>query len=286
VIGARLMVRVIGLAPLLTLEAMAVLAGSVLVVAAAHAVGAGMVVDVVLGVAAFAVIGGETLEAGRRLVEFHRLAMAARYPQDFEAAGRELAAVITSVGFNVIVVLLARRASARMPRVKPPNAATLRAGWQPFVANIGFSVPRDQGMLWSKLGDWRVARKVAQQRGLMTLETQLDAHGFFPLYNLQFGSYEQVKAAGLESVTEEIWRTLSRRYAASLEGKVTAMVHNRQLAASLSRKEPFLVDELEEIAELMRLNPKITSVEMIDVSTSRTWQMLRSDVLRSTRLSH
>ncbi len=274
------------LAPLFTLEAMAVLAGTVLAVAISHALGAGIVVDVLLGAAAFAVVGADTLEVGRRLVEFHRLAMEARHPQDFEAAGRELAAAVVIVGVDVVVALLARRATGRMPKIKRPDAGTLRAGWMPYVRNIRFSVPRDKGMLWSKLGDWKAAHRLARQRKLVTLEAQLETQGFFPLYESQFGSWEQVQAAKLEAVTEEIWRTLSRRYAASLEGKVTALVHQRKLAGSLATKEPFIVDELDEIAELMRHNAKVTAVEMIDVESGTTWQMLRADVLRAAGRSH
>ena len=50
---------------------------------------------------------------------------------------------------------------------------------------------------------------------------------------------------------------------------------------------PVFIMELEEIAELMASNSKVTSVNVVDVKTGQTWHMTRQDVfeLRLTRRS-
>lgn len=274
------------LAPLLTPETMVVIGGSVAAVAAGHALGVGFAVDVALGAVVVVALGSETIEACARLKTFYELAVEARYASDFDAAGRELAAFVTILGINVVAILLTRKSPAKLPQLKTLRTSVLRAGWRQYVSGLRFKVPRDKGMLWSRLGSWRHAERLAKSKGLTSLEMLLQDCGFFELYAKQFGSFEQVKAAGLQGVTEEIWRALSRRYAASLEGKVTAFVKAKDFAKAIASKEPMLVDEIEEIAEVMASNPKISLVEMIDVGSGKSWLMNRSDVLKAVGAVH
>ena len=232
------------LAPLLSYESMVIVAGSVLAVLAANAMGWGLAVDVVLGLAAVAVLGSETIEACSRLRRFYELCVAAKYPQDFEAAGREFASFVTIVGVNVALALLARGRGVKAPKAKALDMGTLRAGWGSYVARLTFRVPRDRAVLWSQIG-MRQAERLAQSKGLVSLEMLLKRQGFYEVYGKQFGTFDKVKAAGLEDITREIWSTVSRRYATSLEGKVTAFVSNSRLGARITKgQEPVLVRRL------------------------------------------
>ena len=274
------------LAPLLSYESVVVVAGSVLALLAASTMGLGLAVDVILGVAAVAVIGSEAIEACRRLGAFYELCVDAKYPQDFEAAGKEFATFVIIVGVNVVLALLVRGRAVKAPTVKILDSGALRAGWFSYVERLTFRVPRDKGVLWSQLGA-RHAERLARSKGLTSLEMLLKREGFLELYARQFGTFKKPTAAGLEGVTLEIWQRVSRRYAASLEGRVSAFVSHPQLAAKVAGgREPILVDELWEIAEAMRANPKISSVQMIDVSTGQSWLMLRSQILKGVGPMH
>ena len=101
------------LAPLLSHETMVIVAGSVMALGVATLAGCGIAVSVVLGVTMVAILGAETIDAFKRLSNFHALCMEAKYAQDFDAAGREFAAFIAIVGVNVGLVLVARRAGIR-----------------------------------------------------------------------------------------------------------------------------------------------------------------------------
>lgn len=274
------------LAPFLSYESMIVVAGSIAALAAANAVGAGVAVDVVLGIVTVAVLGSETIEAVKRLRNFYELAIAARYAKEFEEAGREFAAFVTIVGVNVFLVLLSRANMRKAPKPKALDSNLLSAAWDAYVERIVFKVPRDRGVLWSKIGALN-AERIAEMKGLTTLEMLLRRAGFEQLYARQFGTFKQVKAAGLQKVTGRIWTSVSRRYVASLEGKVTAFVGERRLSTVLAKgEEPVLIDELWEIAEAIQTNPKISLVEMVDVFTHKTWLMQRSAVLKSVSRLH
>ncbi len=285
------------LAPLLTLDAMVVMAGAVLALGAAHAVGVGFAVDVVLGVVTVAVIGTDLFGAARQLQSFYRQALAAQDQAGFDEAGKAFAAAVATLGFNTVLILLTR--GLVKPGAGAASAAAdtgkIRAAWMAMAERISFKVPRDKGMLWSKLsvpGDetfsgMRAAGRLAQEKGLVNLESILEREGFLQLYSQQFGAYFKIKGTPLEAITRDLWKLLSERYAASLEGKVTAYVHNRQLGAQLAKGgEPMLVDELWTISEVLQNNSRISSVELIDVTTGRSWHMLRAEVLKSAGRSH
>lgn len=274
------------LAPLLSYQTMVVIAGAIAVLGGAHVIGAGFVADVILGAVTVIALGSETIDAARRLQTFYDLAMAARHPPDFDKAGREFAAFVTIVGLNVALALLLRKGPPKLPKLKPLDPRTLASGWSAYVEGLVFKVPRDKGILWSKVGA-RSAERLATSKGLTSLEMLLKREGFMELYAKQFGSFENVKAAKLEHATAEIWRKVSQRFAASLEGKVTAFVDNPELGKAIAKgSEPILVDELWEIAETVSKNSKITMVEMVDVKTGRTWLMQRSQILKATKTFH
>ena len=275
------------LAPLLTYEGMAVIAGSVLAIGAAHAVGVGFVLDIAVGAFTVAVIGADLLEAGRRASNFYEIAIAARTEGDFDKAGREFAAFVSIAGINTVILLLARARPSAAPSASSLNSQSVGAAWSSYIGRITFKVPAGKGILWSQIGS-RPAEKMARSKGLVSLEMLLKDEGFMELYARQFGSSKT-------ELTGDIWRKVSQRYAASLEGKVSAFVNEKKLSTELvSRAEPMLqpgqrgvnpvlIDEIEEIAELMAANGRITSVEMIDVASGRSWIMARGDVLRAAK---
>ena len=273
---------------------MAVLAGSVIAIGAAHAVGVGFAADILVGAVVIATIGQDALEAARHGRNFYALATSATSEKDFERAGREFASFVTIVGINTLLVLLLRaRPAGSVSRVAVMGEKT-SAAWMAYISKIKFVVPSGKGILWSQIGAAQ-AEAVARSKGLVSLEMLLKEEGFLDLYAKQFGTYENVKARGLDSVTTDIWRAVSKRYAASLEGKVTAFVHENRLSAELVKRaepilkpgergvNPVLIDEIEEIAEAMLANNKISSVEMIDLSSGKSWLMLRDQVLRAAK---
>jgi hypothetical protein len=269
-------------AALLSVESMAIVAGSVLVLAGAQAVGVGLIFDVVLLGLSIALIGAEAIKAARSFQRFYSLALIAQTESDFSKAGEEFAKAVSMLGVNAVIALLARQKLRPRGRLGHADTSALRASWYALIDGIKFAVPRDRGMLWSKLDSLEAAAALARRKGLVSLEMILKEEGFVELYSKQFGIYENAKRLGLEDVTGDIWRRVSGRYAKSLEGKVTAFVRNRELDRSLrANKEPVLIDELEEIANIMTENSRIISVEMIDLESGRSWHMLRSEVLKA-----
>ncbi|WP_342117774.1 hypothetical protein [Pseudoduganella sp. OTU4001] len=278
------------LAPLLTYESMAVIAGSLLAIGAAHAFGIGFAADILVGTVVIATIGQDAIEAASHAKSFYSLAINASSQDEFDRAGQAFASFVTIIGINTLLILLMRARPA--PKVSQLAAVgeSTRAGWMAYIGKIKFNVPSGKAILWSQIGA-RPAEVVARGKGLVSLEMLLKEEGFLELYSKQFGKTQS-------SLTGDIWREISKRYAASLEGKVTAYVHERRLAAEFVKRaepmlqsgqkgiNPVLVDELEEIAEIMLNNSKITSVEMIDVSSGRTWLMLREEVINAAKTTH
>ena len=96
-----------------------------------------------------------------------------------------------------------------------------------------------------------------------------------------------------------MWKRLSTKYANALEGDVVAYVDSPILEKEIAavdldgRHGSILPDELLEISELMRTNPRIRSVTIKDVrgKTLKTLDsaknlLLRSLVLKSSKLTH
>lgn len=270
------------LSSVLSPESMVVVAASNGVPSGAHAIGAGFAVNVVMDNVTVAVLGAESIEAAKRLRTFYGLAMTARHKPDLDKAGREFASFVTAVGVNVALVMLTRMQAQKLPRFKPIELKTMSLAWANYIEWCTPLVsPRNKGMLWTKIDEGH-ADRLAESNGLTSLQMLLRREGFTNIYAKQFGSFVNVRGAGLQDVTAIIWRDVSRRFAAFLTGKVTAFVGQGELKRKISLgEEPVLVDELWEITEAIEDNPNITSVQMSDVFSRQTWVMLPSDVLRS-----
>jgi hypothetical protein len=269
------------LAPLLTYESMAIIAGTAIAVAGAHAIGVGFVFDIILGGVTFAIIGSDLIQAGKHASNFYQLAIAAKNTSDFDIAGKEFASFVTLAGINVILALFAKSTVSRITRPVVNQEAKL-AAWYSFISRIKFIVPRDKGILWTKI-EAIEAERLARANGLVSLEMLLKEEGFLDLYSQQFGTLKNVKSMKLEKVTESIWKMTSKRYVESLEGKVTAFINRKSLHAKIAEREPIFIEEMWDISEAMEINNRIHSVEIIDISTGRKWFMLRSEVLKAVK---
>jgi hypothetical protein len=280
-------------AALLTREAMAVIAGVAAVWAGSHFFGVGEVVDVIFAGAAYIAVGWDAIQALRGFARYYDRAVHARNEADIKAAAQEFATAmitaITAIGWGRLGKWLGKGAG-RMVRVE--NSAAQLARWTRFIEAIEFRVPRDNGMLWSKLGGSANAMAKAQQKGLTCLEMELEKNGFFEIYKREFGGTEN-------AITAEIWKMVSKRYVRSLEGRVTGYVHRashfkhinesaktaaraagvdlkdesafHQIKKLINPNDPVLVAEEADISELLLTNPKITELQLIDVETGEVF---------------
>ena len=214
-------------------------------------------------------------------------------------------------------VLIARRSGKTSAAASVATQEQVLARWYTLIQRLELEPPPpNKGVLWSKISS-NIAEIInAKKNGLVTLEMRLEDNSFLELYLREFGSYETTKSKGLDHVAGKIWQLVSKKYARLLEGKVTAYVDNKAVArgtaeeydkalnaavekgVASSRTDaihhgagsdagPVFITELEEIAELMASNSKVTSVNVVDVKTGQTWHMTRQDVfeLRLTRRS-
>lgn len=287
-------------AELLTPQAMAIIAGVAAVWAGSHFFGVGVVVDVVFAGVAFATIGWDAIRAMRGFVRYYDLAVHARTEPDLDAAARSFAeallAIISAVGWGKLGHWLGKGVR-RVAVVE--KAAVQLSRWKHFIDAIQFKVPKNQGMLWSKLGDSRAAERLARQKGLVSLEMELKKTGFFTLYNREFGKVQN-------EITQKIWTMVSERYVQSLEGQVTGYVHrakhfehiraNAEKAAKAAGKDmdqlhefkklinpgdPVIVHEVDEITQILLRNPKITELTLIDVKTGEAFGYRSRELLES-----
>ena len=166
----------------------------------------------------------------------------------------------------------------------------MTARWQKLIESYDLKVPKDRGALWTSLDVVRgqetvlkgmqVASSVARFERLYTLEMKLGPTGFFETYHTEFGGAKN-------AVTGNIWKLLSTKYAAGLEGRVTIIVDSRnprslqaiadKLELARVEKNPALkarlIAEADGLSstkalteELLSLNKKITSFRWIDLS--------------------
>ena len=287
-------------AGLLTPEAMAVIAGVATVWAGSHFFGVGEVVDVVLAGAAYLAVGWDAIRALRGFVRYYDLAVHAHDEKDLEAAAQAFAEALLAVANAVGWGKLGKWLGKGLRRVVVvENAAAQLARWRHFIDAIKFKVPRNRGMLWSKLGDPLNAERMARQKGLTCLELELKKNGFFTLYEREFGKTQN-------AITAKIWKWVSERYVQSLEGKVIGYVHrgkhfghinkSAEKAAKAAGKDadaiydfkkiinaddPVIVHEVKEISDILLKNPKITEVLLIDVETGEAFGYRTREVLES-----
>jgi enhancing lycopene biosynthesis protein 2 len=94
---------------MVTPQALATMAGVVVIWAGAHFFGIGEIADVILLVVGWVAIGGVAFEAGKRLYDFAIKTNNARTEADLDAAAKDLAEAITLIGVNAALILLFRK---------------------------------------------------------------------------------------------------------------------------------------------------------------------------------
>jgi hypothetical protein len=136
------------------------------------------------------------------------------------------------------------------------------------------------------------AKQMASMDGKKTLEMMLESSDFQRRFDLAYQRLSE--KLGDEMLWKEfgelIWQRVSEKYAKTLEGRVNAYVMwtgKKGVFSDLhSGREPILLHELDIISEMMELNPKITSVEFVDVFEGTRHVMSRVDVLRAASHTH
>ncbi|VYT98835.1 hypothetical protein [Metakosakonia massiliensis] len=94
---------------MITPQALATMAGVVVIWAGAHFFGIGEIADIILLVVGWVAIGGVAFEAGKKLYDFAVKTNNARTEADLDAAAKDLAEAITLIGVNTVLILLFRK---------------------------------------------------------------------------------------------------------------------------------------------------------------------------------
>ncbi len=87
-----------------------VLAGTLALWAASHAVGVGEAVDVLMMVTGFLFVGWDAINAVKHLFEFAHRSVSAETDADLDAAGQHLAQAVAIIGVDVVLAFLTKRA--------------------------------------------------------------------------------------------------------------------------------------------------------------------------------
>jgi len=267
-------------ADLLTLRSMAMIGAATAIWGGSHLVGVGFGVDVVLLGVGVIGLGAEAIRAGGEFVAFWKGATTARDAAGLDRAADHFACAITIVGVNTALALFARTAG----RVAVMERTLAR--WTAYIAELDLKVG-NKGVLWSKIGA-DMAEQLARRDGKYSLEMLLKKTEFFTEYRNQFGG---AKDDATRAMTQQIWELLSRKFAAGLEGQITAYVNDVELFKHITGPQynkglPQITAELEEIAAAMGSNPRITSVVLKDVNGNTSAVMMRDAVLKSASLTH
>jgi hypothetical protein len=129
---------------LLSPETLAILAAVLAVWVGSHAVGVGEAVDVLLLATGLIFVGREAVDAVGHLIDFGRLALGAQTEADLESSGQHLAAAISIIGINAVLVLLTRGGikayrGRYKPSVKGDPALPPGEGWTNKYGDVRYS---------------------------------------------------------------------------------------------------------------------------------------------------
>lgn len=128
---------------LLSPTALAIIAVTLAVWAGSHFFGVGEIVDIILLVTGFAILGRSAWDLGKALWDFARLAVNARSEADLDEAAGHFARAVTIGGVDLIMVLLLRRsARGAMVKLKKMKPGMLDTGPPPPAGGRWFYRPR------------------------------------------------------------------------------------------------------------------------------------------------
>jgi hypothetical protein len=129
---------------LLSPEALAMVAGVIVVWVASHAVGVGEAVDVLLLATGLIFVGREAVDAIGHLIDFGRLSLGAQTEADLDSAGQHLAIAVSIIGINTVIVLLTRggikaHRGRYKPSIKGDPALPPGEGWTNKYGDVRYS---------------------------------------------------------------------------------------------------------------------------------------------------
>ena len=141
---------------LITPQALATMAGIVVIWAGSHFFGIGEIADVILLIVGWVAVGGVAAEAGKKLYDFAIKTHSARTEADLDAAAHDLADAITLLGVDTVLALLLRKKPGdtfktpfkgrAMPRYSSDIAARMslprNGGWR-YTPKIKITKHRD-----------------------------------------------------------------------------------------------------------------------------------------------
>ena len=216
---------------MLSPESLAIIAGTLIVWAGSHFFGVGEIVDIILLVVGFAVLGVAVFSGARELYLFATTAIDARTGADLDRAARHFAVAVNTLGISVVSAVLLR-SSARatvargrpqvrpMPNVGAPPAPGVRPRiTRPYSLPSGalgetdwwgnIAVTRNQTLTEQRLTlyhEW-VHSVLSPRLGPMRqLRAQLRASGYWRSSVLRYleeamaESYAQLRVNGLDGI--------------------------------------------------------------------------------------
>ncbi len=145
-------------------EALAIVAGTLVVWAGSHFFGVGEVVDIILLVVGFAALGMSVFSGAGELSEFTTKAVNGRTSADLDEAAGHFAKAVMLLGISAIQAMLLRGAAKPvvqrgMPRVEPlPDVGT------PPPAGNGLSLSRPRSLPGGELGGTTMYGEIAVSR--------------------------------------------------------------------------------------------------------------------------
>lgn len=209
---------------MLSPEALAIVAGTLIVWAGSHIVGVGQIVDIVLLVAGFAVLGASVFSGAQELYDFASTAVSARTGTDLDRAAHHFARAVSILGISVISAVLLRRsvrdvATAGRPHFRPaPKVGTPPApGTKPRITRP-FSLP--SGALGET--DWWGNIAVIRNQTLTEQRLTLYHEWVHSVLSPRFGPMRQLRA---QLRANAYWRSALLRYVE--EGMAESYAHLR-----------------------------------------------------------
>ncbi len=196
---------------MLTPQSLAIVTGTLVVWAGSHFFGVGEIVDVILLVVGFALLGVAVFGAAEELYRFATVAVNARTDADLDRAARHFARAVNILGISVVSALLLRRTTrdivARPPlRVRPmPNVGPPPGvGARPRITRP-FSLP--SGALGET--DWWGNIAVTRNQAISEQRLTLYHEWVHSVLRPRIGPMRQLRA---QLAASSYWRSALLRY--------------------------------------------------------------------------
>ncbi|MDQ0590496.1 hypothetical protein [Variovorax paradoxus] len=165
-------------------EALAIVAGTLIVWAGSHFFGVGEIVDIILLVVGFAALGMSVFSGASELTDFVQKAVNGRSDADLDQAAEHFAKAISLLGISAIQALLMRGAARTViergvPKVEPlPNVGTPPPAGNALRLSRPESLPGGIAGSTSLFGDVSIARSQSLTEQRITLFHEL-VHRYF-----------------------------------------------------------------------------------------------------------